>query len=319
MEPLVSVCLATYNHENFIAKTLDSILGQQGDFGIEILVHDDASTDQTASIVREYHRRYPEIIKPIYQKENQYQKGIAIDPTFNYPRAIGKYIALCEGDDWWCDVRKLEKQVSVMEKNPEITFLFSNARVRNQGEAREERVFFPYRASEKTLGLDKARSFTLGEQCKINFAPTATFIFPRKVLSKLPTTYNEHHCAHGDLKLRMFMTAAGIAYYLPDVTSVYREEVPNSAMQRWAKENSVYACHRAKEILQMLDDVDAFSKRKYHHDISELKKWYAYVMIFNAPNLDILQNKDAQYTFKTLSMGKRIRFYAKHLLKKIKK
>jgi len=90
-------------------------------FPIEIIIHDDASIDNTSDIIREYEIKYPEIIKPIYQTENQWSKGIKPSPTYVWPRARGKYIALCEGDDYWTDPHKLQKQVDFMENHQEYS------------------------------------------------------------------------------------------------------------------------------------------------------------------------------------------------------
>ena len=117
--PLVSICCTAYNHEPYIEEAIESFLMQKTDFPFEVLVHDDCSTDGTANIIREYEKKYPNIIKPIYQKENQYLKGIKIGPTFIYPRAKGEYIALCEGDDYWTDPEKLQIQIDFLEKNEE--------------------------------------------------------------------------------------------------------------------------------------------------------------------------------------------------------
>ena len=120
--PLVSVCCITYNHASFIRKCLDGFLMQQTDFPIEILIHDDCSTDGTTEIIKEYAAQYPDLIFPLYEEENQYQQGKAgeID-LYNYNRARGKYIAYCEGDDYWTDSLKLQKQVDFMESNPEYS------------------------------------------------------------------------------------------------------------------------------------------------------------------------------------------------------
>ena len=116
---IVTVLTLTYNHEPYIRQCLDGIVMQQTNFKFELLIHDDASTDGTANIIREYESKYPDIIKPIYQKENQYSKKVPIGVTYLYPRAKGKYIALCEGDDYWTDPLKLQKQVDFLEANPE--------------------------------------------------------------------------------------------------------------------------------------------------------------------------------------------------------
>ena len=114
--PLVSICCLTYNHVPFIRKCLDGFLMQQTDFPIEILIHDDCSTDGTTEIIRQYEAKYPELIFPLYEEENQYSRGGAgkMD-LYNYRRARGKYIAYCEGDDYWTDPLKLQKQVDFLE------------------------------------------------------------------------------------------------------------------------------------------------------------------------------------------------------------
>jgi len=126
---LVSICCVTYNHVEYIRDTLESFLMQKTDFPIEILIHDDASTDGTVEIVKEYERKYPEIVKPIFQKENQYSQGIGISATYQYPRARGKYIAICEGDDYWTDPNKLQKQVDFLENNTEFGLVFTDVQI----------------------------------------------------------------------------------------------------------------------------------------------------------------------------------------------
>ncbi len=123
---LVSINCITFNHEKYIKEALESFLMQKTNFEYEILIHDDASTDNTADIIRKYEKKYPDIIKPIYQEENQYSKKVNISKNFQYPRAKGKYIAICEGDDYWTDPNKLQKQVDFLESNPEFGFVHCN-------------------------------------------------------------------------------------------------------------------------------------------------------------------------------------------------
>lgn len=115
--PLVSICCITYNHAPFIRQCLDGFLMQKG-VDYEILIHDDCSTDGTTEIVKEYAAKYPDIIFPLYETENQYsnpQRTICMD-NFNIERARGKYLAFCEGDDYWTDPLKLQKQIDFMEQ-----------------------------------------------------------------------------------------------------------------------------------------------------------------------------------------------------------
>lgn len=123
--PLVSICTLVYNHEPYLRECFDGILMQKTNFAFEVLVHDDASTDNSAAIIREYTAKYPNIFKPIYQTENQYSKGIKVNATYQYPRAKGKYIAICEGDDYWIDPLKLQKQVDILEQNSDIGLVYT--------------------------------------------------------------------------------------------------------------------------------------------------------------------------------------------------
>ena len=128
--PLVSICCITYNHEDYITDAIESFLMQKTNFDFEIIIHDDASTDKTAEIVREYEKQYPGIIKPIYQTENQYSRGIKVE-MFCFVKTKGKYIAFCEGDDYWIDENKLQKQVDFMETHSEYSLCTHAARTVN--------------------------------------------------------------------------------------------------------------------------------------------------------------------------------------------
>lgn len=122
-KPLVSLCCTTYNHAPYIRKCLDGFLMQKTSFPIEILIYDDCSTDGNQEIIKEYEAKYPDLIFPIYATENQFSKGVVVD-FFSYRRARGKYITMCEGDDYWTDPLKLQKQVDFMEANPEYSVCF---------------------------------------------------------------------------------------------------------------------------------------------------------------------------------------------------
>ena len=132
--PLVSICCLTYNHAPYIRDCLEGILAQQTNFPIEVLIHDDASTDGTDAIIRQYEQRYPNVIFPIYETENQFNRGYAykMDIEFNYTRARGKYIAYCEGDDYWTEPQKLQRQVDFMEAHPDYSVCFHRCKWYNE-------------------------------------------------------------------------------------------------------------------------------------------------------------------------------------------
>ena len=137
----VSVLCTAYNHEKFLRKCLDGFVMQKTNFKFEVIVHDDASTDGTKKIIEEYVEKYPEIIVPIYQIENQYSKGLGIVDTIMFPLSKGKYIALCEGDDYWCDENKLQLQFDFMESHPECSACFHNS-IKRDLFGKSEDVYF---------------------------------------------------------------------------------------------------------------------------------------------------------------------------------
>lgn len=122
---LVSVVCDVFNHEPYLRQCFDGFVMQKTNFKFEVLVHDDASTDKSAEIIIEYTNKYPDIFKPIIQKENQYSKGVGIWKTYQFPRVKGKYVAFCEGDDYWIDPLKLQKQVTAIESDSKNTMVYT--------------------------------------------------------------------------------------------------------------------------------------------------------------------------------------------------
>lgn len=129
MLPKVTVLCMAYNQEPFIRKTLDGFVMQKTNFPFEVLVHDDASTDKTPEIIREYAEKYPDIIIPILSKENHFQSGRSILIEEFLPRIKGKYVAHCDGDDWWIDENKLQKQADFLDANPDFFICSTCAKV----------------------------------------------------------------------------------------------------------------------------------------------------------------------------------------------
>lgn len=236
--PLVSICCITYNHAPYIRQCLDGFVMQKTNFTFEVLVHDDASTDDTADIIREYEARYPGIIKPIYQTENQYSQGVNVNRTYNYPRAHGKYIALCEGDDYWIDPLKLQKQVDMLEANENVMMVYTGFQTVNM---KGENVCFDnfeyYQRKSKTGDV-----FRLLLQS--NFIMTLTTCYRRECLIDNPILDN---CPKS-LDYALFLTAAamGDVVYLPESTACYRR-VPtgmvatqSSSIAKWSDDVFYY-------------------------------------------------------------------------------
>lgn len=124
----VSVLCTAYNHEKYIRDALEGFVSQKTDFPFEVLVNDDCSSDGTADIIREYAGKYPNIIRPFYQEKNLYSQGgmTHLFASVFYPNARGEYMALCEGDDYWSDPEKLQRQVSFLDAHPDYTACVHN-------------------------------------------------------------------------------------------------------------------------------------------------------------------------------------------------
>ncbi|MCL7743684.1 glycosyltransferase family 2 protein [Guyparkeria hydrothermalis] len=123
---VVSISCATYNHEQYIGDALNGFLNQKTDFPFEVIVYDDCSSDRTAEIIKRYWGKYPQIIKPIFATENQYSQGVRVNPEIIFPHAKGRYIALCEGDDFWIDDVKLQRQKDFLDANPEYVVCYTD-------------------------------------------------------------------------------------------------------------------------------------------------------------------------------------------------
>ncbi len=128
--PMVSVLIVSYNHENYISKALDAVLIQKTNFNYEIVIGEDCSTDNTRKIILDYADKYPEKFKVILQEKNV---GAIANEIDVYKKCIGKYIAICEGDDYWIDINKLQNQVDFLEKNNKVSMVFTNRYIEENG------------------------------------------------------------------------------------------------------------------------------------------------------------------------------------------
>lgn len=241
-QPLVSIACITFNQAKYIRQCLDGFVMQKTTFPVEIVIHDDASTDGTQDIIMEYVERYPQFQwKPILQKENQYSKGKGILVPLVYPECTGKYIALCEGDDYWCDEYKLQKQADFLEQNPDYVLCFTN--FKRTDNIRHHQGSYPDDQYEK--GIMEGPSMIR----------TLTSMFRNDTLRMIPKAWSDKGWIMGDVPLWIELAHEGKMKYMPEVTSVYR-----------VLENS--ASH-SKNIVKMLAfydcsyDIRVFYNRQY--------------------------------------------------------
>lgn len=208
--PLVSICSITYNHAPYIRQCLDGFLMQKTKFRYEIIIHDDASTDGTTEIIKEYAEKHPDLITPIFQKENQYSKGIrGMFPRFCFPHAKGKYIALCEGDDYWTDPLKLQKQMDFLEANPDFVMC---------GHHVESLYEFEHKYVPFNIGING--TFKLSDLVHRSvFCPTLSVLFKKDSLNIVRyLSYRQSM----DVVLVYHLLTQGNGFCLDDTMAVYR-------------------------------------------------------------------------------------------------
>ena len=207
--PLLSVMVITYNHEPYIRAAMDSILQQQVNFPIEIVVGEDCSTDGARAILREYETRHPAIIRILARERNL---GVSHNWESTLQACRGKYIALLEGDDYWTAPHKLQQQVDFLEAHSDYSLCFHNARVVYEHAQ-------PPRASHP-MTRHAHSAFTLDDVTRDWSIATATVVFRRELLREIPAWVHESVVV--DLPTFALLASRGRVNYWPEEMSVYR-------------------------------------------------------------------------------------------------
>lgn len=221
--PLVSILCTAYNHAQYIGECLDGFLSQETTFPVEIIVHDDASTDGTQTLVAQYAKRFPGIIKTCFQDRNQLSQGKK--PTvLAFAYAIGEYIALCEGDDFWIDHTKLERQINEMQSQPGCDISFHPALAEYYDSMRDEEIICQHK---NTNFLFPPEEIIRGDG---GFCPTASLMIRRAVFENLPNCFFD--APVGDYYLQILGSLRNGALYLNKVMAAYRVRTPNSWANR---------------------------------------------------------------------------------------
>ena len=222
-DPLVSIQCLVYNHEPFLRQCLDGFVMQKATFPFEAIVHDDASTDGSAAIIREYAEKYPDIIKPIYETENQYSKhdGSLRRVVHAAVHPSAKYIAICEGDDYWIDPQKLQLQVDFLESHPDYSFSVHEYKVWNE----VKKEFEPHQI-EFLKGANGNLSLTLDDYVtRVFFTKTLTSVYRKSAFEN--SKYRQYDPAGFDWMLFYALMTQGKCYLFNRVMGVYRVQ-PNS-------------------------------------------------------------------------------------------
>ena len=214
--PLVSVVCLCYNHETTVAQAIESVLAQKTDFPFELIVHDDASTDATAEIIRGYHKKYPDVIVPVLQETNRY-RTCNLAETYIAPLLRGRFVAICEGDDYWTSPDKLAKQVLAMQNDPGIAMCFHAVEeVLPNGEAR------PFRPLKQTGPADPGQIVRRGGM----FCPTVSLTVRRDIADLWPDFRRAADVY--DYPLQVLAANEGKVWYIDESLAAYRFQHGNS-------------------------------------------------------------------------------------------
>lgn len=301
MDILVSICCTAYNHEMYITDALDGFLMQKANFNFEILISDDASTDKTAQMIEEYEKKFPDIIKPIYHTVNKYSKGVDIYSEIVWPKAKGKYIALCEGDDYWTDPYKLQKQVDYMESNPNCTLCFHNAKIIENG--------FAVTTNNLISNVIENNIYNAGEMAVLGFIPTASQFFRRTSIDNLPKWYNK--AVVGDYPLQLITTSHGYAYYINEEMSVYRTGVKGSASSRASKLNVDKKIQYTEGFINILDNFNQYTNFKYAKLVDKAKIPWEVTIIVLKKDISMLKKERYNKYYNFTSNKNKIKLYCR--------
>ena len=271
---MVSVTVGAYQHARYIRECLDGILMQKTDFPYEILIHDDASTDGTDQIIREYELKHPDLIFPTFQTENQFSKGVrGILVTILFPKCRGKYIAICEGDDYWTDPSKLQKQVDFLEAHEHYVGCAHNTRIIYEDGAKDDALTVTS-ATKDTYTID---DITKG----LIYFHTTSMLYRNIFEGHFPERYLTDYM--GDWFLLMAHADVGPIKYIDSVMSVYRIH----AHGIWSKLSNI------EQIERNLGAIIAFN------NVFEYKYEENLLGLFGRAFLNICIDKDYNFYEKT--------------------
>ncbi|MUJ24416.1 glycosyltransferase [Aliivibrio fischeri] len=278
-EVVVSIICATYNHENYLEDTIVGFLMQETDFPFEVVIHDDASTDNTAKILAKYVEKYPRIIKPIYQKENQFSKGGFKPPVYVEQFLLGRYIAICEGDDYWINRNKLQIQKDILEEHSDVGLCFSKAIEINEAKDNEERIICDYNKS----GIISSKTIIYNRGGSI---PSASIMLRRELFDYLRN--NLYKFKVGDFFIQSYFSIISNVYYINEPLTIYRRNGIGSWTSNLSKSNE----NRFNNEREMLSSIVVFihdmrSHKKSRYLLKPLFFYYKNILYYVLKNLNI--------------------------------
>lgn len=253
IDNLVLVICTTYNHVNYIEKALNGFINQRTNFKFQVMVHDDASTDGTTEILKRYEKAYPDLFRMYYEEKNTYSQGkmnSIVDEIVNH-QLHGKYVAYCEGDDFWIDKNKLQIQLDYLETHPDCSMTGHNVLVLDS----RDNSLTPFE------GLTKEQDITIEKMLLSNkLFQTSSFVIRRDAIKDNMDLLQD--CTIGDWPLQLLASAHGYIHYFDRIMSVYRTFSQDSWTGTIRKRADVYINH-CLSVARYLDRFDKYTDCKY--------------------------------------------------------
>lgn len=318
MEPLVSVLLISYNEEKYISKAIESILKQKTTFKFEIICHDDASTDGTQIVIQEYYRKYPEIIVPLLQKSNKMQKGHQIVMEYCYPLVRGKYIAYCDGDDYWSNDEKLQIQVEFLENNPEYSMCLHDFSFLYEKKDKMKRSACGKR--ERDISINELIIWNYKKIPQLGAAVFRTNLAKNRpdLFAKIGGGENSLRPI-SDLPLYIYLGLNGRVKYIPIVMTVWRRRVSGTWANGAKKENIInfnyekieffeklntYSCERYEDSINAAIGKCKFDNAWFKRNYREAKHFLKYSNVSYARRVVVIAFAWCPYLAKVMRRGK---------------
>lgn len=303
-QPLLTVILPTHNHAPFIAQAIESVLMQKTDFPFDILLHDDASTDGTADICRTYAERYPERITLIAQSVNQYSIDRRIQSHILIPRVSAKYTAILDGDDYWTDPDKLQKQIDYLEAHPDCTLCIGGADLVDV----DNKVIGHVRPYETDRVVDPADMIRGGG----GFNATNTIVMPTQLLKDLPEFAD--HVEAEDIPFQLLGALKGYAWYIADTLMAYRIAVPGSWSTRQYASAMETRIRTSRDLIALNEGYDVFSGGKYHDAFVYAIRYQEFLILTYRHKLKEAKQPPYRVYYDRLSTKRKIRLWGEKYL-----
>jgi glycosyltransferase involved in cell wall biosynthesis len=301
--PLVSVLMITFNHEKFIKEALESIICQKTNFEFQIVLCDDCSSDNTPTICNEYKDKYPDLITLVLNPQNMGGNGMPnLMNGYSKYCTKSKYLAICEGDDYWTSPDKLQKQVNFMETNPEFALTFHNAEVISF-----EGVHSSYLLNS---GIEKdvfSLNDLIGED-EIWFMATASILYRRQALGDLPAWL--HDSLSGDIPMHILAARNGKIKYLDEPMSVYRKNLGGTSFTD-NKKDEKFLRNRIFMYSKLNDETNRVFNKRFRKNISRY-----YLMMLDCEQFKGKKISLALFALKYLNMARPSWSERKEIIKK---